>query len=203
MICYPGTCWSYAHTNFVILGKVLEKATGRPLEDLIKEGILDPLSLKDTRSEVDRYHPGACSPLLRCRTRQVRGVDLLGPVLDARKRRDDDIEHHRHPEERGRHRHGTLVSPHSHSLQLAPLTAKFKPWSQSRFYAFGVFVDNGWVVQNPSFAGYAATMTYLPSWKLAVAVSVTAQEKSSLNGNLSTNVMKDIAVYLAPDAPLK
>src|SRR5204863_2792135 len=26
MKCEPGTCWSYAHTNFVILGKVLEKA---------------------------------------------------------------------------------------------------------------------------------------------------------------------------------
>src|SRR5829696_3437112 len=51
MICDPGACWSYAHTNFVILGKVLEKATGRPLRDLIKEGVLDRLSLSDTRSE--------------------------------------------------------------------------------------------------------------------------------------------------------
>ena len=30
---------------------MLEKATGRPLEDLIREGILAPLSLEDTRSE--------------------------------------------------------------------------------------------------------------------------------------------------------
>jgi CubicO group peptidase (beta-lactamase class C family) len=51
MPCDPGTCWSYAHTNFVILGKVLEKASGRPLQNLIREGILKPLSLKDTRSE--------------------------------------------------------------------------------------------------------------------------------------------------------
>jgi CubicO group peptidase (beta-lactamase class C family) len=51
MACEPGTCWSYANTNFVILGKVLEKATGRPLKDLIREGILDRLSLADTRSE--------------------------------------------------------------------------------------------------------------------------------------------------------
>ena len=51
MLCDPGTCWSYAHTNFVILGKVLEKAAGRPLEHLIRDGILDPLSLNGTRSE--------------------------------------------------------------------------------------------------------------------------------------------------------
>jgi hypothetical protein len=46
-------------------------------------------------------------------------------------------------------------------------------------------------------------MAYLPSRKLAVAVSVTAQQKSSLNGNLTTNVMKDIAAFLALEAPLK
>jgi D-alanyl-D-alanine carboxypeptidase len=32
-------------------------------------------------------------------------------------------------------------------------------------------VINDWIVQNPSFAGYAATMAYLPSRKIAIAVS--------------------------------
>ena len=44
-------------------------------------------------------------------------------------------------------------------------------WSETSYYGFGVFVVNGWIVQNPSFAGYAATMAYLPSHKLAVAVA--------------------------------
>ena len=51
MVCEPGTCFAYAHTNFVILGKVLEKATGRGVAELICDGILVPLSLNDTRSE--------------------------------------------------------------------------------------------------------------------------------------------------------
>jgi hypothetical protein len=63
---------------------------------------------------------------------------------------------------------GTLVSPKSHALQLAPLTAKYEPWSETSYYGFGVFITNGWIVQNPSFAGYAATMAYLPSRKLAL-----------------------------------
>ncbi len=91
--------------------------------------------------------------------------------MDARPRRDHDLEHRRHPEERRGHRTGTLLSPESHALQLAPLTAKFKPWSETTYYGFGVFLINGWIVQNPSFAGYAATMAYLPSRKLAIAVS--------------------------------
>ena len=61
---------------------------------------------------------------------------------------------------------GSLLSPESHALQLAPLTAKFPPWNDTMWYGFGVFVINGWIVQNPSFAGYAATMAYLPARKL-------------------------------------
>ena len=97
---------------------------------------------------------------------------------------------------------GALVSPASHTLQLAPLTATFKPWSDTSYYGFGVFVVNGWIVQNPSFAGYAATMAYLPAHKLAIAVSVTLREKASTEGNRSTDVLKEIAAYLVPEAPL-
>ena len=45
-------------------------------------------------------------------------------------------------------------------------------------------------------------MAYLPPHKLALAVSVTMQEKASLEGNLSTNISKEIAAYFAPEAPL-
>jgi hypothetical protein len=89
------------------------------------------------------------------------------------------------------------------SASLAPLTAKFNQWSETSYYGFGVFVVNGWIVQNPSFSGYAATMAYLPSHRLTVAVSATVREKASMDGNLSTVVLKEIAAYLAPEAPLR
>lgn len=96
---------------------------------------------------------------------------------------------------------GTLVSPQSHAAQIAPETAKFKPWNAAAYYGLGVFVADGWIIQNPSFAGYAATMVYLPAQKLAIAVSVTLKEKASMSGNLSTDLVKEIAAYLAPEAP--
>jgi RepB plasmid partitioning protein/Beta-lactamase len=34
MACDPGTCFNYAHTNFVILGEVLRKASGKPVEKM-------------------------------------------------------------------------------------------------------------------------------------------------------------------------
>ena len=97
---------------------------------------------------------------------------------------------------------GRWCRPASHALQLAPLTAKFPPWNEKKWYGFGVFVINGWIVQNPSFAGYAATMAYLPARKLAIVVSTTMQPGASQAGNLSTDVLKEIAAALAPEAPL-
>jgi CubicO group peptidase (beta-lactamase class C family) len=203
MICDPGACWSYAHTNFVILGKVLERASGRALEVLISEGILDPLSLADTRSESTAIIQ---EPVLhsfdaeRGRYEEstywdpswtlASGAIMTSNVADILKSAAAIGE-------------GALVSPKSHALQLAPLTAKYKPWSETSYYGFGVFIINGWIVQNPSFAGYAATMAYLPSRKLALAVSVTLGENASTEGNLSTDVLEEIAAYLAPEAPLK
>ncbi|MGH6735967.1 MAG: serine hydrolase domain-containing protein [Methyloceanibacter sp.] len=201
MICDPGTCWSYAHTNFVILGKVLEKASGRQLAELIREGILDPLTLKDTRSEETAIIQ---EPVLHAFDAErgkyeestywnpswtlAQGAIMTSNISDILKSASAIGE-------------GTLVSPESHALQLAPETAKFKPWSDTTYYALGIFLINGWIFQNPSFAGYAATMAYLPSHKLALAVSVTMEEEASLEGNFSTDVLKDIAAYLAPDAP--
>jgi D-alanyl-D-alanine carboxypeptidase len=202
MICDPGTCWSYAHTNFVILGKVLEKMTRRPLAALIHEGILEPLSLADTQSEATAVIP---EPVLhafdgeRGRYEEstywnpswtlARGAIMTSNIADILK-------------SAAAIGTGALVSPESHTLQLAPLTAQFQPWSETSYYGFGVFVVNGWIVQNPLFAGYAATMAYLPSHKLAIAVSVTLREKASTEENLSSDVLKTIAAYLVPEAPL-
>ncbi len=200
--CAPGACWSYAHTNFVILGQVIEKATGRPLGDLIREGVLAPLALDATRSDITAAIP---EPVLHAfdaeRGRYEESTfwnpswtlahgavmtSTVGDILTSARAFGE----------------GTLLSPGSHALQLAPLTAHLRPWSDTAYYGLGVFVINGWIVQNPSFAGYAATMTYLPSRGLALVVTVTLNDGASLEGNLSTDVLKTIAAAFAPEAPL-
>ena len=202
MPCEPGTCWSYAHTNFIILGKVLEKATGRPLQDLIREGILAPLALNDTRSEMTAIIQ---EPVLHAFDAErgkyeestywnpswtlAEGAIMTSNIADILKSAEAIGE-------------GTLLSAESHKAQLAPDTATFKPWNETSYYGLGVFVADGWIVQNPSFAGYAATMVYLPARKLAIAVSVTLDETASEQGNLSTELLKEIAAYLAPEASL-
>lgn len=201
MVCDPGTCWSYAHTNFVILGKVMEKASGRALADLIREGVLEPLSLKDTRSEATAIIQ---EPVLHAFDAErgtyeestywnpswtlARGAIMTSDIADLLTS----------AVALGT---GKLLSPESFKQQLAPTTARFKPWKETSYYGLGIFTINGWVIQNPSFAGYAATMAYLPSRKLAIAVSTTMTPGASLAGNLSTTILKQIANYLAPEAP--
>ena len=44
----PGTNWNYAHTNYVLLGLALEKATGEEMSKLLSDKVLQPLGLTNT-----------------------------------------------------------------------------------------------------------------------------------------------------------
>ncbi|HVL21666.1 MAG TPA: serine hydrolase domain-containing protein [Amaricoccus sp.] len=202
MACEPGACWSYAHTNFVILGQVIEKATGRQLADLIRAGIVDRLGLENTRSDVTASIP---MPVLhafdaeRGRHEESTFWDPSWTLAHGAIMTTDIADMLRSFAAIGA---GTLVSPASHAAQIAPATAKLAPWSQGKFYGLGLFAIDGWLVQNPSFSGYAASVAYLPSRKLVIGTSVTINDRNTAEDNLSTDVLKDIAAYLAPEAPL-
>ena len=173
------------------------------MDELIRDGIIVPLSLNDTRSEQTALIQ---EPVLHSFDAErgiyedstywnpswtlARGAVMTSNVADILNSATAIGT-------------GALLSPDSVKLQLAPTTAKFKPWSATRYYGLGIFVIDGWLVQNPSFAGYAATMLYLPAQKLAIVVSVTVGAKATEEGNLSTVVLKEIAAYLAPDHPMK
>jgi D-alanyl-D-alanine carboxypeptidase len=44
----PGTVWYYSNTNFILLGLIVERVTGRPLADELRERIFAPLHLQHT-----------------------------------------------------------------------------------------------------------------------------------------------------------
>ncbi|MGW0390976.1 hypothetical protein ACWDYJ_08740 [Streptomyces sp. NPDC003042] len=62
-------------------------------------------------------------------------------------------------------------------------------------------MQNTWILQNPSFAGYAGTVAYLPSKKIAIA-TVATQGPGSTVQNASTEFLVSIANHLTPDRPL-
>jgi D-alanyl-D-alanine carboxypeptidase len=44
----PGTSWTYSNTNYVLLGEIVEAATGMNLSQVIRERILNPLGMNNT-----------------------------------------------------------------------------------------------------------------------------------------------------------
>jgi len=68
----PGTQWQYSNTNFVIAGRIVEVAGGRPLMDLLVERIFRPLGMtsvwnsdeqKLTQTDATPYYRHALGPL--------------------------------------------------------------------------------------------------------------------------------------------
>ncbi|MEP7381973.1 MAG: serine hydrolase domain-containing protein [Gemmatimonadota bacterium] len=51
----PGSRWSYSNTNFLILGKAIEQASGKPIASIFQERIFSPVGM--TRTAFDRV-PG-------------------------------------------------------------------------------------------------------------------------------------------------
>ncbi|MFE6735354.1 serine hydrolase domain-containing protein [Microbacterium sp. NPDC057650] len=55
----PGTEYQYSNVGQSLVGRAVEAVTGRPVEDVIRERMLAPLGLADTRASAELYAAGA------------------------------------------------------------------------------------------------------------------------------------------------
>jgi CubicO group peptidase (beta-lactamase class C family) len=81
----PGTRWSYSNTGFVLLGRIIERASGQPLGTFFSENIFKPLGMTHTTYEPapddGRVAPGYTSFELTALTRATReGPGWVGPA---------------------------------------------------------------------------------------------------------------------------
>ncbi|MFF9425576.1 serine hydrolase domain-containing protein [Streptomyces sp. NPDC014746] len=209
----PGTSWSYSHANYLLLVQALEKITGTRIDRLVRERVTGPLGLRDTRNN---FTPDIPSPVLHAFTSDrglyeestfwnpswttapgaVITTDICDLATSARAIGS-----------------GELLSPRSYRTLLNPGTVGLggasptcPAWiclkqTPAKHFGLGVIVVNGWVLQNPSFSGYAAIQAYLPSKRLAIAVSST-KTPTTPDGNTAEVVAQRIAAALAPNDPL-
>jgi len=224
----PGTNWGYAHTGYIILGKVIEKVTGKPLADSMAERIFEPLGLRDTVATVTaEIQP----PVLHAFSSERR--DPLGVTPGVRFYEESTFWNPSWTTAAGDVQTsniydltttaiavgtGALLSPESFEAMTGPSMIGFgKPLAgcptcftmdHARHYGLGVFLRGDWILQSPLFGGYAATEGYLPSKKIAIAVAVTFSEAGftetgDYRGNASSDVFNDIAAYLAPEDAIR
>lgn len=220
----PGTNWDYSHTNYVILGKALEAATGTALAELLQQNVLDPLGLEGTVAAQTATIP---EPVLHAFTSERRqalaipdGVRFYEEstfwnpswtLAEGSVETTTITDMATTAEAIGE---GTLLTPASHAAQIDPGLLGFgsplagcpncHTLDEQYNYGLGIVLRGDWLLQNPLFAGTGGTEGYLPEKKIAIAVVTTFDEGSFDEqgdyryGNASQQIFESIAELLAP-----
>lgn len=223
----PGTNWSYAHTNFMILGHILSIIGKKPLATLLQEKVLAPMGLTNTTSSETSTIP---EPVLHSYSSERKealhipskvnfyeeatywNADWGTPVGANQTTNIYDM-----TKTAVAVGTGQLLSRSSYHAMTDPNLLGFghkqsncapSCFKQIPAYNFGLGVvrSGSWILQNPLVSGYSATEAYLPSQKIAIAVATTfdaaAFNSQGVEPNASDTIFRLIGAYVAPsDAP--
>jgi D-alanyl-D-alanine carboxypeptidase len=194
----PGTSWAFSDTNFVLLGEVLRRVGGMPVERLLRRQILSRLGLRETEMRLDSDIP---PPVMHAYSKDrgryedsTNWSSSWDPYTGNMISTLGDL---------GRWARalgtGSLLSPQSHALQIGPQNVGLGPLTASMYYAMGIGVTNGWVVANPQLTGYNGAVSYLPSKRTAVVVYVTQGPKGKPSVAYASAIYNRLGALLAPE----
>jgi CubicO group peptidase (beta-lactamase class C family) len=77
-----GTNWGYSHTNYVILGRVLEKITGMPLAQALEHYVIGPMGLHQTKAFTTAYIPEPALHSFDSSRRETLGIKAGVPFYE-------------------------------------------------------------------------------------------------------------------------
>jgi CubicO group peptidase (beta-lactamase class C family) len=212
----PGTNWNYAHTNYLILGLVLERLTGKKMSALMQEKVLGPLGLTNT-TDPGPGTPVIPEPVLHAFTSERRSQ--LGIPARTRFYEESTYWNPSWTITRGAIQTsnifdvnetavaigtGKLLSPESYKKMISTdLRGKTTilsgcvtcfPQSEVYSYGLGIVTTGNWLMQDPLFSGEAGAFAYLPSKKVAIALALTfAEDAFAPDGSYKTEVGNNAA----------
>jgi D-alanyl-D-alanine carboxypeptidase len=202
LICAPGTCFHYGHTNYIILGNVIQKVTGRSMGSLIRRRFLRPLGMRDTR--ITKL-PGIPAPVLHAYTTD-RGVYEdstfwspswgLGTGMVMTSTAADMIKEIRAIGS------GRLFSKSARRQFLTPISRGLPGAPAPLDYGLGIDLANGWMFQIPQFNGDIGILGYLRSRRISMIVENTNGPRVPEGKNISGTIAKQITLYLTPHRPI-
>ena len=218
----PGENWDYSHSDYVVLGEVMEAASGSTLEELIDEYVLAPLDLDGTVASQDAVVP---EPVVHAFTAErgvwedstywnpswtlPEGAVQTSTISDIASSFDAIV---------GR---GELLEEASYEALIDPALVGFgepldgcpachtmtTEWS----YGLGTVLVGDWVKQTPLFGGYASTVLTLPESRteggaVTIAVAVTYTQDSfddwiARLPNWADELALELGAELVPDNP--
>lgn len=219
----PGTNWNYAHTNYLLLGLALEKATGQEMSKLLSEKVLRPLGLTNTVSSLTPEIPAPVLHAFSSERREFLKIPPGTPFYEESTFWDPSwtITH-------GAIQttniydleatavgigSGKLLSADSYQRMVAtdlrgktrkqPGCITCDEMSDVYTYGMGIVISGNWLLQNPLFSGSSAVTAYLPSQKIAIAVANTylpeAFDGQGNYSNAADTLFRKIAAVMAPD----
>lgn len=197
----PGERFQYSNTNTILLGLVVEKIGGLPLQDYIHKNVVEKAGLAHTVFPTDATFP---SPHAHGYTKQTE----TGSVQDATDWNPSwgwaagaiisDL-----PDLQKWARvlaTGTLLTAKTQAerLKMPPSTIP------GIGYGLGIFNVQGWIGHNGSLPGYEALVIYLPEPKATLVVLLNTdilkdgQEPSTLFGQAITQIVTPDHVFNLP-----
>jgi CubicO group peptidase (beta-lactamase class C family) len=219
----PGTNWNYAHTNYVLLGLALEKATGEPMSTLLSRKVLAPLGLTNTANSDTAAIPSPALHAFTSERRATLGIPDGTPFYEESTYWNPswtithgaiqtsniyDLEATAVGIGSGkllsRASYATLVSTDLRGKTRAqPGCTTCAPMVEGYTYGMGLVISGDWLLQNPMFSGYSAVEAYLPAKKIAIAVAATfapeAFDEAGNYSNAAEALFRKIGAELAPD----
>jgi CubicO group peptidase (beta-lactamase class C family) len=77
----PGSQWLYSNTNYVLLGMIVQRVSGRPFDEFLAERVFRPLGMKETRrNRLDDLVPNRAAGYFWDGSR-LRNSPFLDPTL--------------------------------------------------------------------------------------------------------------------------
>ncbi|EFL16204.1 serine hydrolase domain-containing protein [Streptomyces sp. C] len=194
----PDAKFEYSNTNLILLGLVIEKVTGQPLQQVLKQQVIDPAGLHHTLFPTNAAFP---SPHAQGYTDQSASGDIVNATdwnpswAWAAGAMISDLEDLRSWAKTLAT--GTLLKPATQAERLKTTSVGIP----GAGYGLGLFDVQGWIGHNGSLPGYESLGVYLPEERATLVVILNTdalhdgQEPSTLFGEAITEIVTPDHVY--------
>jgi len=206
----PGQEFNYCNTNLILLGLVVEKAGGQPLQKYIRQNVLEPAGMGHTIFPTDAAFPTPHAQGYTDQTANGKIADAAdwnpswawaaGAMISTL----DDLRIWAPTVATGVLPDGkVLISPATQKQRLttSPTTIP------GAGYGLGIFNVQGWIGHNGSLPGYESLTVYLPSARATLVVLLNTDidhdgaEPSTLVGEAITKIVSPQHVFNLPAQP--
>jgi len=196
----PGTSQQYSHTDNVILGQVIQRATKQSMRELYDRNIFGPMGMKDTQFPVDQEIQ---SPVLHAFTMDRKFYEdctywnpFWGSTPGLPTSNIHDLGKWSPNLGTGR-----LISRAHFQEQIAPTSVGKGKNKPDLYFAYGFVVANGWIVQNPSINGYSGGFGYNLAKRVTIVVEATKSETATTDAS-AFDILREVVKYATPESPI-